>query len=439
MYYCAGKSSYRLGRIASISFRLRAGEEVGCLVRIVLSWRNVTYAMLPMKLRRPRGIVSRIFVHPLDAMILLIVWAAVNGGLYVHYGVKVVTDSPRYLDYAQKIADGLGWYEPHNVWYLGYVVFVLMVKGLFTTNGAIVAAQVLMHGLAAAILYRTSYRLFVSRGSALITALLFLGWIEVPAWNFYVLAESWYVSLICLVLYCIVSFDGSPKRWSITTLVVLLTFITKPTGIAVLVAYGVFLVSYYSFWLARPKLILSVLAILGLPILYELINQMLSSFVLIENYATGEVVYGMSTTHGYVGKEQLVLPTGNLLIPATHLTPIPRLFVFVVSNPAYFVRLALTKAWYFLGHVRPYYSWLHNAFTVATLYPLYLLASKVLWQRHLAVSVGRFLLAFVIIHTVAIMFTSVDWDGRFLMPLLPVVFLLGGRGLTVLVDTMKNR
>ena len=385
------------------------------------------------------GFIRRIFVHPLDAALLVIVWAGVNGGLYAHYGVKVVNDSPRYLNYAQQIADGLGWYESHNFWYLGYVLFVLVIKGTFQSNGALIAGQILLHGIATVALYRTSYQVFASRGAALVTALFFLAWIEIPTWNFYVLAESWYVSLVCLVLYSIVSFDGSPKRWVATTLLVLLTFITKPTGIAVLIAYGAFLMSYYSVRTKGSKPVAYLLAMLMLPLLYGLINQMLSSFVLIENYATGEVVYGMSTVHGYAGKEQLVLPTGNLIIPSTRHAPIPRLLLFVIGNPVYFARLSSMKALYFLGHIRPYYSWLHNAFIIATLYPLYLLAGKALLQSSLNFSIRRFCLTFIILHTLAIMGTSVDWDGRFLMPLLPIVLLLGVGGGSQAYNTINAR
>ena len=375
-------------------------------------------------LRKP----LRSFIHPLDAAVLIIVWVGVNGGLYAHYGVKVVTDSPRYLNYAQKIADGLGWYEPHNVWYLGYVVLVLVVKELFHANGAVIATQVLMHGVAAVLLYRTSYRLFASRGAALCSALLLLAWIEVPTWNFYVLAESWYISLMCLVLYCVVSFDGSPKRWVITTLVVLLTFITKPTGIAVLIAYGVFLVSYYRPQLKRLQPAMYLLLLLVLPLLYGLINQMLTSFVLIENYATGEVVYGMSVVRGYAGKEQLILPAESLIIPSIELAPVPRLLVFIINNPLYFARLSLMKAFYFLGHVRPYYSWLHNVFTIVTLYPLYFLAGKAFVRENITPSFKYFCLVLIAFQVIIVMLTLVDWDGRFLMPLLPVVFLWGGAG-----------
>ena len=370
----------------------------------------------------------RVFLHPLDAIILLGVWAVVNGSLYIHYGIKVMVDSPRYPNYAQRIIDGLGWYEPHNVWYLGYVLFVLMVKTLFQSNTAIIVAQVLAHGIAALALYRTSYRLFASRSAALVTALLFLAWIEIPAWNFYVLAESWYVSLTCLVLYCIVSFNGSPVRWLTTTGVMLLTFVTKPTGIAVLIAYGVFLMNYYHLQSVKFKPVLYLLVLLILPLVYSLINQMLASFVLIEQYTTGEVVYGMSVVQGYAGKEQLVLPVEHLFIPSTEWAPIPRLLVFIIHNPLFFMELSLTKAWYFLNHTRPYYSRMHNAFTMITLYPLYFLAGKTLWQSKLSSAFKKFCLVFMAIHIVAIMFTSVDWDGRFLMPVLPVVFLLGGGG-----------
>ena len=393
----------------------------------------------PTESVRLTGFTQSVFVRPIDGLILLIVWVGVNGGLYAHYGVKVVNDSPRYLEYAQKIIYGSGWYEPHNFWYVGYVLFITMVKGVFATNEAIIAAQVIVHGLASVALYRTSYHLFASRRAALTTALLFLGWIELPTWNFYILAESWYVSLLCFVLYCITSFTGSLRRLIFTTLLVLLTFFTKPTGIAILLAYGVFLISYYQVRVRKLTPERYLLAILGLLSLYGLVNQMLSSFVLIENYATGEVVYGMSTTEGYAGKEQLVLFTEDLLLPSTNLDPIPRLLLFITNNPTYFITLSLTKAAYFLGHVRPYYSWLHNAFIVVTLYPLYLLASKTLWQGRVIGAVRSSLLTFILVHLTAIMFTSVDWDGRFLMPLLPTVFLLGVGGASRMYNSVIKK
>lgn len=384
---------------------------------------------MPITLSQQTGFIRRIFVHPLDAVVLALVWVGMNGGLYLHYGIKVVADSPRYLDYAQKIADGVGWYEPHNVWYVGYVVFIVVVKGFFATNGAIIVAQVLMHGLAAVVLYRTSYRLFASRGAALITALLFLGWIELPAWNFYVLAESWYVSLICLVLYCIISFDGSPKRWVITTVVVLLTFITKPTGIAVLVAYGVFLVSYYWKFVRQQRG--AAFAIL-LPLLwcvYYLVNSMLDTFALIENYATGEIVFRASTLKNYPNQEWLVLQVDKLSIPPEQASAIKRLALFAAQNFIYFAKLFLVKLVYFLAHIKPYFSWQHNLVIATTLFPIYafFIRTFVLTNNR---TVRSFCTSFLVVSTISISLTTLDWEGRFLMPMLPLLFLFAGKGLS---------
>nr|WKN37922.1 glycosyltransferase family 39 protein [Tunicatimonas sp. TK19036] len=371
---------------------------------------------------------NRAVIPTFDTIIIVVVWAIINGGLFFHYGIKVVNDSPRYLNYAQKITDGAGWYEPHNVWYLGYVIFIVVVKSLFHTNGAVILFQVLAHGLAAVALYLASQRLFATRGAALISALFFLTWIEVSAWNFYLLAESWYVSLVCFLLYALVSFDGSFQKSLLTSVLVLGVFMTKPTGIAALPAYGVFLFAFYKAHLLRWKPLFYSLVILMVPLFIELLNAMLSTFVLVENYATGEVVYGMSGVQGYAGKEQLLLPAQDLEIPPADLAPVSRWLLFVISNPGYFARLSMTKAWYYLAHIRPYYSVAHNAFIILTLYPLYVLAAIAGLRRKENRPFQMFAITFAAVHVMAIMVTTVDWDGRFLMPLLPLVFLFGGVG-----------
>ena len=292
--------------------------------------------------------------------------------------------------------------------------------------------QVLIHGVAAVLLYRTSWYLSKSRGATLATALFFLAWVEIPTWNYYLLAESWYVSLVCLVLYCLVSLNGSPKQWLVTTLVVLLTFFSKPTGIAVLVAYGVFLISYQWVTIRRHAFLAPTVVLVVLGAIYFLVNDMLSTFVLAENYTTGEIVYRASTLENYPNQGWLTIATSDLYLPPTNIEPIPRLLQFIIYNPIYFTKLFLVKLTYFVAHVKPYFSWLHNLAIAVVLFPAYVLLVRCIMHSAMSVHIKRFCVTFLAITTLSVSLTTLDWDARFFVPLLPVIFLLAGQGILTL-------
>ena len=373
-------------------------------------------------------------------MLLIVVWVGVNAGLYAHYGIKTGHDSFRYLNYAQQIMDGSGWYEPHNVWYLGYVVFVLGVKGAFGTDKAIIAGQIMMNAIAAVALYRASHRLFCSREAALTTAILFISWVEISMWNFFVLAESWYISLICLVLYAVVSFNGSPIRWLVTTLLVLLTFATKPTGIGILLGYSVFLLSYYWGRIHPKKMVVVLTSLLFLTITYHLVNSMLSTFVLSENYTTGEIIYRASKPRIRASQPWLAIdPIHDAYIPPVTMAPLLRLVSFIFHNSAYFFQLFFAKLLFFVAHVRPYFSWLHNSVIVGVIYPLYVLMVRVLAGRSITRSLTLFFAVVLCIGVTSVSLTTLDWDGRFFAPLLPIVFLLGVGGGWSILNTETTR
>ncbi len=357
-------------------------------------------------------------------------FAGMNVWLFQTQGVKIGYDSLRYLEYSQEIRAASSLIiKPHYVWYIGYVLFITLVKSLYDSNTFLVLVQVLLHGIAAIVLYKSSVRLFNDRRAALLGAVLFVAWPDIPAWNFFVMTESFCISFSCVVIYALVTCSG--RGWSLFVLIccVMLLFFIRPNGVAALAGMLAYLIRMYHHRLPRFSLSGALAITVIIAGMYLLLNTMLDTFVLIENYLTGEIVYNASTlpAHFPTKAQLLVRVNKNIWIPSTDWKPIPRLLLFVMYNPLFFFKIASLKLFYFLTHTKPYYSLIHNVFLLLTLLPVYFFAGKVFVKKLLPVPVKRFLIVFISIHLMIILLTVEDWDGRFLMPLLPFLFLLAGK------------
>lgn len=225
--------------------------------------------------------------------------------------------------------------------------------------------------------------------------------------------------------------ERNPFKFILAILIVLLTVLAKPTGIALLGA--ILAVAFYKVTsklkiAAYKWMLLSSICILFL----LLTNKMLSTFTLIENdYAKGEIVYGITTVSpNRPGLDKLiVIPPNNMYIPPIDHPPLLRIISFIIHHPAYWLKLFITKLFYFFFHIRPYWSLSHNLFSLLFLIPVYFFSIRGLVVGKLTKEKLLFLVPFFALHVLSVGLSTVDWDGRFLMPLLPVLFLLATAGI----------
>ncbi|MEI9917201.1 MAG: hypothetical protein WDO14_00195 [Bacteroidota bacterium] len=150
---------------------------------------------------------QRTFVRFAPLILILGAWCAVNGKLFSVYGVKVVSDSPRYIEYANGLASGF-YIDTFNIWYIGYVLYLLVVFKVFAAGitGAIVGQYVLSF-LSVVALYRTTFLLSRSTVSAVVASLLFVAFPDISQWNSYILTESLYISFTCFSFYFLVVYQ----------------------------------------------------------------------------------------------------------------------------------------------------------------------------------------------------------------------------------------
>jgi len=235
-----------------------------------------------------------------DLTIMALVYVLVNSFLFYWHGIKIVNDSYRYLAYAVNLRHGF-YYDPYNFWYLGYSLYILLINIFHGATAAIILGQYLLGFLATLALYHASLTIWQDRRSALLTVLLYVLFIDIASWNSYVLTESLYASFTCFSLYTLaLLYQGKRNIWFIvlTCVLVLFTILIKPTGIALLEAVLVTLISK-ALRENRNWLVVSAMVLFAGIAFLVLVNRMLSNYLVMENYRMGEVIYGASTVSGH--------------------------------------------------------------------------------------------------------------------------------------------
>ena len=363
--------------------------------------------------------------------ILILIFAVLNLFLYFKLGIKVANDSPRYINYASNILENGFYFDPHEFWYISYPLFLILVKSVHNSFEAIVLAQYLLSFTGLICLYLASLKLFENHLSAFITGLLYVGFFEISIYNSYILCESLYLSSLCISFFFLSKWYK--KEFSVWSLVlgfsvILFTCFVKPTGIALigaLVIIGLFKV--FTKLESKPLKIIGGIIIL-IPFIF-LLNKMLTPFGFMNDYSRGELIFGMfQYTDSPFYNSLTIVPPKNLYFPNEDYPALIRLSLFIIHHPIYWTQLFFGKLFYLFAHIRPFWSTAHNIFSLTFLLPAYWFFIKGIKSGKTGMELRLFALTYINIHALSVGMLTDDWDGRFLLPILVMVFLFSGYG-----------
>ncbi len=335
------------------------------------------------------------------------------------HGPHYANDSARYLEYAHGIA-ARGYFAPgHNLRYVLYPLFQSLWLRLGLGWGGIVAGQVLVSAAATSAIYRGTRRLADGRrGAAALATLLFIGWPDIQPFNFFLLTESLFISLVALSFGAFTRLRSGRRLDGVWLgLVLLLTALARPNGFLVGLAAAL---AGLDALRRRPDRRPWRVALLGLvllaPLLWRALNHQLATYYLMDTYQRGELIF----------RYQLwaVHQAAPLDLPPPGTGPAMRVLYFAAHNPLYLGRLMLGKLFVFLSYLKPHYSLAHRVLGVLVLWPAYWLAVRGARRRGIWRPGRVFLGSIFLLQTAIIMLTVDDWDVRFLAPVLPVVFVL---------------
>jgi hypothetical protein len=365
-------------------------------------------------------------------ILLGLVWLGVQLYLCQQYGVKIVPDSrARFIPYASAIAEQGYFALGHDIRYVGYTLFLAVFLKWDLSFHYVVLAQVLLSGIAAVVFFRLTEKISRSTLCAFVATFLFVGWPDIQYWNFYLLTESLFTSLLLISFYLLLRAKKG-KDYALLGMTVLLTMLVRPNGFILLVAIAGYYSPYYWTWMKKAnKLVLALLLLAFSGFCLLLLNQLVSSFYLVETYARGEIIYGST--------EYALHPPADLSLPSQYNAPLVKLASFIWNHPLFFLQLSLLKGLFFIVYAKPYFSWLHILSIILTVYPLYFFTVKAFFNPLIRQPAHLFASLLIILQTLIIMLTVEDWDCRFTAPLLPFVFMYGMAGLFMKVKERQEK
>jgi hypothetical protein len=286
---------------------------------------------------------------------------------------------------------------------------------------SVAIAQILLSGVAFLALYKSVLVVAKNNLTAFVAAFLYVFWFEIQFWNIFIYTESFFISCSIISFHFLIR---AQTRWQLAGafLFVLVTCLIRPAGISLLAAALLFIFYRIDLGQRIRKITSFGIALVAL----VLINKMLESFELISSYAKAEIIYPNIPL--WLQKPD------TLEIPSTELPPLVRIVCFIFYNPLYFFKLCVVKLALFFGHMKPYFSIVHNIYVVIFLYPLYFMAMRAYWIAQISKPVLLFLSTFIGLQALTVMVTTENWDGRFLLPALPFIFILSAFGITHFIE-----
>ena len=375
--------------------------------------------------------------------LLLGLWLLVQAAFLLKYhGPHFANDSARYLDYATNLAahgryqqepgaidatvanNGIANYQyEHNQRYILYPWYQSVWLRLGAGWWGIVLGQLVASGLAALALYAAVRRLAGGRrGAAALATGLFSLWPDVQQFNCYLLTESLFISLSVLSFWALVRARGAGwGAWAVLGGLLVLTALVRPNGFVVAGAVGLAgaAVLYAQrrrwFWLAVGA------GVLASPLVFWALNRQLVSFLIVETYLRGELMFATPVW--------AIRPSAPLVLPPAGWGQLSRVLHFAVHNPGFLSRLMLGKLLVFFSSIKPYYSLGHKLMSVLVLWPLYWLAGRGARRPAVWLPARAFLVGVPLLQAGVVMLTVDDYDVRFLAPVLPFVFALAALGL----------
>jgi hypothetical protein len=371
--------------------------------------------------------------NKLYLLIILIAVLVMNVLMYSWQGITYAPDSYRYIRYAEEILTG-NWYDPHMIWYIHYAFALIFFKALFGTYSSIVPFQIMLHIISCCYLFLIIRKETGSEKVSLAAVLFYIFWFKMVTWNVFILTDSLFVIFSIITIYFWLRLFRSGKQLIIPFLFLYITFFIRPVGFFLLGALAISTFQFlrksrfYTVQIKRAVLISGIMVI-------GLFIRMQSTLGTTDELSKGEVVYNVSTVNDPYNTSGLILDTSHIV--ANNEKGLRGISKFMLDNPVYFLDMMARKFFFFTFQVRPYYSWYVNLFLLCTLIPLYIAAMRGWW--HCSNSSLKIFSATYVLSTIGMaMIITLDWDGRFFLPILPILVILAAIGLSSILILPKN-
>jgi hypothetical protein len=344
--------------------------------------------------------------------------------VYFYFNLpRLGEDSSRYIYAAEALLSGQPL-EPRAQSYFGYIFFIAIAKILGLNNSGIVFLQILLFCVATYYLYLIGI-LIDSKKVGLLAAIIYGFNLDLIKWNLYILTETLYISLVIITIYyflLLLNDQRTLKNYFFLIGLAILLLVTRPNGLVIVPILSIYLaVRMYGFLkIIMISSAIFLICLLSFLFYFQNYFNVLQDVAPINSIYNGVIIWGYSNWN-------LTMP-----IHSTTESSIFSFFIYLFTNLPYILELFFYRVIIELGHIRPFYSFLHNIVVGGSLLIIYTLAIYGYINRIKSVNT-EFINLYIFINIIIIAFTYSDWDGRFLNYFLPFIFLYSSIGLKYLI------
>lgn len=325
-------------------------------------------------------------------------------------------DSLRYIRGANKIIN-FEIPEGKSAGYLGYMSFIAIFQYFNFNLKFIVFTQIFLTFLSSLCIYKIT-RKFSSHLAAVIVLSLYLFYLPLQIWNFYILTETAFICSTIFILYLFIFFE---KKYLPLLIFFIIFYITlRPHGVILLPSLSLSLLIwlYFKNQFKLFFLLILCLVVLSLPTL-SLLNYYIENEDIVSTVAEKGIIWGYDNKNNFLEFKTHTNTNKDLI----------SLLIFFKNNFYTFIIAFFKKLWFFNFRIRPYYSDFHNYYIIiynVFYWPAALLGLFKLYNKK---NLGIILMySLILFFTLAVGFSWADWDGRFSLYILPLIFIFAGIG-----------
>ena len=349
----------------------------------------------------------------------------IKGGNFAN-GYKTGNDSSRYINSANEILNG----DFSNFKIIGYVFYEIFLSLIFFFNKNlffVVLVQSLVTFLSGVLIFRITKKLY-NFNAGILAMILFLFSPDIQMRNFYILTDIFYINLMIISFY----FFFFNKNILLTCLFIIFIILVRPHGIIFIFFLFFILGNRYLKYLSKLVkylllCLLFVIFILFLNTSLIYVEDKLGSLINIYKY----IIYEYDYMPFLVPKD---LPISNNINIS-----LQEFLILIIKYPLFFFKIFITKLLFFLFRLKPYYSDAHNLYLLLSTGFLYVLSSISLFYLKVNKKFYQFFYFLLIGTCISVIITSLDWSGRFYLPLLPFLYMLTGMSLSYFNILIKNK
>ena len=346
----------------------------------------------------------------------------IKGGNF-REGYKLGNDSIRYIEAGRDILK-FNLPEGKALSYLSYDLIVAF--GLFFNQNLfnVVLIQIFLTAISAYCLYKLTSIIF-TQTTGIICFLIFLFYPDIQIRNFYILTESIIISIPIISFFLIC--NKNKYVFLLGMLLFLFACFIRPHAIVIFPL--IIFIIYFKLQKLDNKFFIKLFYLILLffiPLLIYLINYLLTKEGILNTLISGEIIKEY---------QDLKINNPSELVYLNKSESLFDIILIFYEYPIFFIKVFLTKFYWFFGRIRPYYSDIHNLIIIFTTVPLYLFFIIGIFLSTKAIKLKFILLLYIFLTTISVCLTTVDWSGRFILPIIPFICIFASAGIIYLYRT----